>query len=105
MGSTQTVAGRVIRWLRWGYPGGVGRRRLTILDVLGTRLTDDEVESIACDLAEQVNRTAEVSEDDIRVMIVDRVFAPVDDGSVARVLARLGEAGRLPAPSAAERRV
>lgn len=85
---------RVIGWLRAGYPDGIPRPDYPpLLAVLSRRLTPEEVDSIAADLAAAADNPAEVDTEDIRSLISEHLLDEASPGDVARVSARLAAGG------------
>ena len=87
--------GRIIAWLRDGYPQGVPRQdRVPLLALLRRRLTDEEVEQIAHHLARSADDGQEaISSLDAQTLIMrttDEVPTPQD---LERVAARLAARG------------
>ncbi len=94
VGRIQDMLGRVIGWLRAGYPEGVPNNDyVALLGILRRRLTADEVEQIAGALAEASAPGDPIGEDDIRDMIRSSVLETASDDDVARVSAHLAAGG------------
>lgn len=90
----QGLITRVVGWLRAGYPEGIpGTDYPPLLALLSRRLTGEEVESIAADLASSAGGPADLSEDDIRRLIRERLWDGASAEDVARVSGRLAAAG------------
>lgn len=91
----QTVATRVLGWLRAGYPHGIPVRDYTaLLGVLRRRLTDDDVSAIAADLALQADASDSViTEHEIRRMVRDHAFQSATPDDIARVSSQLAGGG------------
>ena len=83
--------GKVIAWLRAGYPEGVPEHDyIPLFALLGTQLTNDEVTAIAKELQ---NETTPESADEISRAITDVTDHKPNDAEVARVRARLAAGG------------
>ena len=82
---------RTVEWMRAGYPSGVPRQDyVALLGLLRRKLTDDEIDKIAQDLANESQRTADpISTADIEAMVNDAVLQPASAEDVTRVSARL----------------
>jgi hypothetical protein len=88
------ILARVVDWLRAGYPEGVPRTDVPpLLAVLSRRLTPEEVDSIAADLAAAADDPTEVGADDIRALISEHLLEDARPEDVARVSARLAGGG------------
>lgn len=82
---------RVLDWLRQGYPEGVGRGDyVALLGVLRRRLTDEEIDSFAAELA---SANDSVTEDDIHQLIREQALLDPKKKDVARVSDALAEEG------------
>ncbi len=85
---------RAIDWLRAGYPTGIPEQDyVALLGVLHRSLTEDEVSSIAQELAEHAAPEHPIAESDIRHLIATRAFEGASGEDVARVSARLAGGG------------
>lgn len=86
---------RAVDWLRQGYPTGVPRQDyVVLLGLLQRKLTEDEVRTIAQDLADNaILNDAPVTTDDIEQMIHESVLKPASAEDVARVSGRLAAGG------------
>lgn len=85
---------RSLDWLRAGYPTGVPRTDyVPLLSVLHRSLTDEEVESIAADLAAQCEPDNPITVEDIRELIRERAYQATGAQDVSRVSARLATGG------------
>ncbi len=93
---------RAVAWLRAGYPSGIPEQDyVALLGVLHRSLTEDEVASIAQELAQHAQADDPIAEADIRRLIATRAFEGASDEDVARVSALLATggwplAGRMP---------
>jgi Protein of unknown function (DUF3349) len=85
------VLSKIIEWLRAGYPEGVPDvDYLPLFALLGSQLTNDEVNAIADELA---NESKPESAESIRKAITDVTSHTPSDADVNRVRARLAGAG------------
>jgi Protein of unknown function (DUF3349) len=85
------VLSKIIEWLRAGYPEGVPDvDYLPLFALLGSQLTNDEVNAIADELA---NDSKPESAESIRKAITDVTNHKPSDADVNRVRARLAGAG------------
>ena len=86
---------RAVDWLRQGYPTGVPRQDyVVLLGLLQRKLTEEEVRSVAQELADNAILNDEpVTHDDIEQMIHDSVLKPASPEDVARVSGRLAAGG------------
>ncbi len=85
---------RAIDWLRAGYPAGIPEQDyVALLGVLHRSLTEDEVSSIAEELAGHAAPEQPITESDIRHLIATRAFEGASAEDVARVSARLAGGG------------
>jgi hypothetical protein len=99
-GTPNGVVGRVVSWLRAGYPDGVPQQDyVALLGVLQRSLTPTEMETVVRGLAEDAaaNETL-VNRGVIEQRIADVLKGPVLDADIARVSARLALAGWPLAP-------
>jgi hypothetical protein len=86
--------GRVLRWLRAGYPGGVPQQDyVVLLGLLRRSLTDAEVHQIAGDLAVLASRGAAITTDDVERMVGEATLDTASEADVARVSAHLAAGG------------
>ena len=85
------ILSKIIEWLRAGYPEGVPDvDYLPLFALLGSQLTNDEVNAIADELA---NESKPESAESIRKAITDVTNHKPSDADVNRVRARLAGAG------------
>jgi hypothetical protein len=86
---------RAVDWLRQGYPTGVPKQDyVVLLGLLQRKLTEEEVRTIAQDLADNAILNDEpVTAEDIEEMIHDAVLKPASPEDVARVSGRLAAGG------------
>ena len=87
---------RILSWLRAGYPEGIPPHDFpSVLMVLHRNLTDDEIESIADDLALQSisNDSEPVTAEHIRAMVREHIFQSATAEDVQRVSAALAQGG------------
>lgn len=87
-----SILGRIVAWLREGYPGGVpDQDYMPLLALLQRRLTKAEVKQVAKAL-----RRAEISPagpDDIATFITDLTNQPPSEADLRRVSERLAKKG------------
>ena len=85
------VLSAIVGWLRAGYPEGVPDvDYIPLFALLGSQLTDAEVNEIADELASSSNPESAGA---IRAAIKAVTDQPVGDSDIARVRARLAEGG------------
>jgi len=87
---------KILNWLNAGYPEGIPQRDFpSVLLVLHQNLSDEDIESIADDLALQsVSNGAEpVTADQIRTMVHEHAFQSATEEDVLRVSAALAHGG------------
>jgi Protein of unknown function (DUF3349) len=85
------ILSKIIEWLRAGYPEGVPDvDYLPLFALLGSQLTNDEVNAIADELAHD---SKPESAESIRKAITDVSHHKPSDADVNRVRARLAGAG------------
>lgn len=86
------VIGRVVTWLRAGYPEGIPTGDyVALLGVLRRRLREEEIQEIVEQLAAQ--RSLDLTSDRIRELIREFSLQEPHEGDVARVTTLLAEAG------------
>ncbi|MBV9823625.1 MAG: DUF3349 domain-containing protein [Actinobacteria bacterium] len=88
--------GRILNWLRAGYPEGIPPGDFPpVLLVLHRHLTDAEIESVADDLAMQSVSTGSqpVTAEHIRQMIREHAFQAATPDDLRRVSASLARGG------------
>ncbi|MEH0110491.1 DUF3349 domain-containing protein [Tersicoccus sp. MR15.9] len=85
---------RVVGWLRAGYPQGVPETDyVTLLGVLGRRLTTEEVLLVAQHLADAGHRADTVTTEQVERAIRTQLLGGPDPADIARVSARLAAGG------------
>ena len=86
---------RAVDWLRQGYPTGVPRQDyVVLLGLLQRKLTEDEVRTVAQDLADNaILNDQPVTQDDIEDMIKQSVLKPANPEDIARVSGHLAAGG------------
>ena len=87
---------RAVEWLRAGYPGGVPRGDyVALLGVLRRSMTEDEVRTIAMDLASRSVRAGDdpIGTADIEQVISSSLLQQATPEDVVRVSARLAAGG------------
>jgi hypothetical protein len=89
------LVGRVVSWLRAGYPDGVPQQdHLALLGILRRSLTASELDSVVDQLTDDAAaRQHLMTRPLVERRIAEVVRGPIDDGDVARVSARLAAAG------------
>lgn len=86
------VIGRVVTWLRAGYPEGIPTGDyVALLGVLRRRLREEEIQEIVEQLAAQ--RSLDVTSERIRELIREYSLQEPHEGDVARVTTLLAQAG------------
>ncbi|MEU8896749.1 DUF3349 domain-containing protein [Nocardia sp. NPDC048505] len=90
----QKLLGRVIGWLRAGYPQGVPQSDyVALFAVLHRHLTDYEVVAIAEELVAERNPESEISHTDIESAINRVAMEQANPQDVARVASHLAAGG------------
>jgi hypothetical protein len=85
------VLGKIVGWLRAGYPEGVPDvDYIPLFALLGSQLTNEEVNLIANELASAAHPD---SQEAIKKAIADVTSTPPKESDVNRVRARLAEGG------------
>lgn len=93
-GEPQGILARVLSWLRAGYPEGIPRTDYPpLLAVLSRRLSPQEVDNIAADLAAAADGPAAVCVEDIRALIAAHLLDDPRPEDITRVSARLAAGG------------
>lgn len=96
MTSDETRVGRMLDWLRAGYPEGIPPRDYPpVLGVLHRNLTDADIEAIADQLALQSISDGDVpvTADDVRQMVREHAFQRATPEDIRRVSAHLAAGG------------
>ncbi|NIZ93257.1 DUF3349 domain-containing protein [Kineococcus rubinsiae] len=89
-----TVVGRVVDWLRAGYPSGVPRQDyVALLGLLRRKLTDAEVHQIAGELVGLAQQGEVITTADVERLINDATLDAPSEADVARVSAHLAAGG------------
>jgi hypothetical protein len=90
-----TLVGRVVRWLRAGYPDGVPQQDyLALLGILRRALTSTELEGVVAELADEAAAGQQIlTRQLVEQRIADVVKGPVHHEDVVRVSTRLVAAG------------
>ncbi|MEX0428294.1 DUF3349 domain-containing protein [Nocardioides sp. DS6] len=94
--SGESPVGRILDWLRAGYPDGIPPNDYPpVLGVLHRRLTERDIEQIADELAlwSVSNGDVPVSADDVRAMVREKAFQRCAPADLARVSAHLAAGG------------
>ena len=85
------VLAKIIQWLRAGYPEGVPEHDyIPLFALLGSELTDSEVNAIADELAASADPQAAET---IKKAIADVTHTQPNDADINRVRARLAAGG------------
>jgi hypothetical protein len=87
---------KILNWLNAGYPEGIPQRDFpSVLLVLHQNLSDEDIESIADELALQSVSNGEqpVTADQIRAMVREHAFQSASEDDVRRVSAALAQGG------------
>lgn len=97
------LLGRVLNWLRAGYPNGVPQGDyVALLGLLHRQLTATELRDIVEALAAMADESQEpIGREDIEQMVRDKAFQRASEQDIARVAARLASGGWPLAPSEA----
>ncbi len=93
---SESPVGKVLGWLKAGYPEGIPQHDIpSVLMVLRRNLSDDDIESIADNLAlESVSNGSEpVTAEQVRHMIHDHALQTATPDDVLRVSAVLARGG------------
>ncbi|WP_432562503.1 DUF3349 domain-containing protein [Kineococcus sp. SYSU DK003] len=92
--SSTTLAGRVVAWLRAGYPTGVPRQDyVVLLGLLRRKLTDTEVHEIAAELAGLAEQGEVITVADVERLVNEATLDEPAESDVARVSSRLAAGG------------
>lgn len=88
------IAGRILDWLRAGYPAGVPRQDyVVLLGLLRRKLTSTEVDDIAGELALLVAAGEVVTTEDVKRLVEQATLDTPSDDDVRRVSAHLAAGG------------
>ena len=96
MAREETRVGRMLEWLRAGYPEGIPPYDYpSVLGVLHRNLTDADIEAIADQLALQSvsEGVVPVTADDVRRMVREHAFQRATPDDIARVSGHLAAGG------------
>ncbi|MFB9376996.1 DUF3349 domain-containing protein [Kineococcus gynurae] len=94
MANAAALPGRVLDWLRAGYPTGVPRQDyVALLGLLRRKLTEEEVHSIAGELAGMARVGEVITVADVERLITRATLDEPGEADVARVSARLAAGG------------
>jgi hypothetical protein len=96
--TTSSLLGRVLNWLRAGYPEGVpGEDRVPLLALLrATPLTEDQIKEIVrhiTDAGSAATADGEITKDEIETFISEVTHHDAGPENVKRVAAKLAAAG------------
>ena len=97
-GAASGVVGRVVGWLRAGYPAGVPEQDyVPLLGILRRSLTPGELEEVVENLVEDAERAdadgGSIGHQQLRARIEDLLLGPALPQDLVRVSARLASAG------------
>lgn len=88
------IAGRILEWLRAGYPSGVPKQDyVALLGLLRRKLTDTEVDDIAGELALLAAQGEVVTTEDVERLVEQATLDAPSDEDVRRVSAHLAAGG------------
>jgi len=88
------LAGRVLDWLRAGYPAGVPQQDyVVLLGLLRRKLTDYEVQQIAEELRGLAQRGDDITPADVERLINEATLDTASPEDVARVSSHLAAGG------------
>jgi hypothetical protein len=89
-----SLAGRVLDWLRAGYPAGVPRQDyVALLGLLRRKLTDVEVHQIAAELAGLAQQGEVITTADVQRLINAATLDEPAPADIARVSSHLAAGG------------
>ncbi|WP_432544148.1 DUF3349 domain-containing protein [Kineococcus sp. SYSU DK002] len=89
-----TLAGRVVDWLRAGYPGGVPRQDyVALLGLLRRKLTDTEVHEIAAEIAGLARQGEVITVADVERLVEQATLDEPSEADIARVSSHLAAGG------------
>jgi hypothetical protein len=97
-GTPTGVVGRVVGWLRAGYPTGVPEQDyVPLLGILRRSLTPEELEEVVENLVEDAEKAdadgGSIGHQQLRARIEDLLLGPALPQDLVRVSARLASAG------------
>jgi len=92
---TPSVPARILEWLKAGYPEGVDPRDYpAVLAVLRRRLTEEELDRIADDLAAFSAESGQpITTEDVHRLVREKAFQDASPEDMFRVSARLAAGG------------
>ncbi|MEZ0163373.1 DUF3349 domain-containing protein [Kineococcus sp. LSe6-4] len=92
--TSTTLAGRVLDWLRAGYPGGVPQQDyVVLLGLLRRELTDTEVREIAAEIAGLARQGEVTTVADVERLVTAATLDEPSEADVARVSSHLAAGG------------
>ncbi|WP_432520457.1 DUF3349 domain-containing protein [Kineococcus sp. SYSU DK006] len=92
--SSTSIAGRVVDWLRAGYPAGVPRQDyVALLGILRRKCTDLEVRQISADLADLAQQGEVITTADVERLINEATLDEASPADVTRVSSHLAAGG------------
>lgn len=98
MTATPSLLGRILNWLRIGYPDGVpGPDRIPLLELLrSTPLTEEQIKEVVHNITAvggEARPDGPISADEIEAFISDVTHHDAGPENIARVAAKLAAAG------------
>ncbi|PRY14152.1 DUF3349 domain-containing protein [Kineococcus rhizosphaerae] len=92
--TSTTLAGRIVDWLRAGYPGGVPRQDyVVLLGLLRRKLTDGEVREIASAIVGLAQQGEVTTVADVERLINEATLDEPSEADIARVSSHLAAGG------------
>ncbi|MEZ0494018.1 DUF3349 domain-containing protein [Kineococcus sp. TBRC 1896] len=92
--TSTTLAGRVLEWLRAGYPSGVPQQDyVVLLGLLRRRLTDTEVREIAAEIVGLARQGEVTTVADVERLVNAATLDEPSEADVARVSSHLAAGG------------
>ena len=92
--SSTSIAGRVVDWLRAGYPAGVPRQDyVALLGILRRKCTDLEIHQITADLVGLARQGEVITTADVERLINEATLDEASPADVARVSSHLAAGG------------
>jgi hypothetical protein len=92
--TSETLAGRVLDWLRAGYPSGVPQQDYVVLfGLLRRKLTDTEVRDIAAEIVGLAKQGEVTTVADVERLVNAATLDEPSEADVARVSSHLAAGG------------
>ncbi|MEW1956744.1 DUF3349 domain-containing protein [Kineococcus sp. NPDC059986] len=92
--TSETLAGRVLDWLRAGYPSGVPQQDyVVLLGLLRRKLTDTEVRDIAAEIVGLAKQGEVTTVADVERLVNAATLDEPSEADVARVSSHLAAGG------------